>query len=152
MAVATEQPTPDDVAAFVKLIPTLTAQITQLRTAVRQTTHNLVSSDIQTAKGLSLLDLKIQTLLSYLSNLAFVMLLKAEGGKLEEHPVVDKLIEARTVLEKLRPLETKLRYQIEKLVKGAAQALADARVGAEDGAGSTGCGFFPTWQFYHQRP
>ena len=98
---------------------------------------------MQTKNGLSLLDIKIHSLLSYLTNLAFLLLLKAEGGRLESHPAVDQLIEARTVLEKLRPLEVKLRYQIEKLVKAATQALADAQAGAAtDGTGSTGCGLF----------
>ena len=39
----------------------------------------------------------------------------AEGGSL----AVDRLIELRVVLEKMRPLEMKLKYQIDKLVKAA---------------------------------
>jgi hypothetical protein len=122
----------------------LTRSSLPLSSSTRLRSYRIKTSDLQTKSGLSLLDIKIHSLLSYLTNLAFLVLLKTQGGQLEEHPVVDHLIEARTVLEKLRPLETKLRYQIEKLVKAATSALADAQQGivagsAEDTAGSTGC-------------
>lgn len=35
------------------------------------------------------------------------------------HPVVEQLVRIRTLLEKLRPLDAKLKYQIEKLLKVA---------------------------------
>ncbi|KAI9021218.1 hypothetical protein DFJ74DRAFT_607266, partial [Hyaloraphidium curvatum] len=97
------------------------------------------TSNIHTKSGLSLLDVKIHALLSYLANLSFFLLLKVDGARVEEHPAVDRMIEARTVLEKLRPLETKLRYQIEKLVKAATAALESAAAGgAPEAVDSTG--------------
>lgn len=41
------------------------------------------------------------------------------GQKIEHDPTIDRLIEIRTVLEKIRPIDYKLRYQIDKLVKTA---------------------------------
>lgn len=41
------------------------------------------------------------------------------GQKVEKDPSIDRLIEIRTVLEKIRPIDHKLRYQIDKLVKTA---------------------------------
>lgn len=41
------------------------------------------------------------------------------GQRIENDPAIDRLIEIRTVLEKIRPIDLKLRYQIDKLVKTA---------------------------------
>lgn len=41
------------------------------------------------------------------------------GQKIVNDPSIDRLIEIRTVLEKIRPIDYKLRYQIDKLVKTA---------------------------------
>ncbi|XP_072480191.1 neuroguidin isoform X1 [Notamacropus eugenii] len=55
----------------------------------------------------------------YLMDLSYLILDKASGSSLQEHPAVLRLVEIRTVLEKLRPLDQKLKYQIDKLVKTA---------------------------------
>lgn len=41
------------------------------------------------------------------------------GERIENDPSIDRLIEIRTILEKIRPIDYKLRYQIDKLVKTA---------------------------------
>lgn len=41
------------------------------------------------------------------------------GKQIENDPAIDRLVELRTVLEKIRPIDYKLRYQIDKLVKTA---------------------------------
>jgi len=46
--------------------------------------------------------------------------LKAEGKPVKDHPVIDQLVKLRVLLEKVRPLDQKLKYQIEKLLKIAA--------------------------------
>ncbi|KAG3260915.1 neuroguidin, transcript variant X3 [Ictidomys tridecemlineatus] len=55
----------------------------------------------------------------YLMDLSHLILDKASGGSLQGHAAVLRLVEIRTVLEKLRPLDQKLKYQIDKLVKTA---------------------------------
>ena len=56
---------------------------------------------------------------SYVINLVELMLHKTQGKKIMQDPCVDRLVEIRTVLEKIRPLDQKLRYQIDKLIKTA---------------------------------
>ncbi|XP_023014104.2 neuroguidin-A isoform X2 [Leptinotarsa decemlineata] len=88
---------------------------------------NLVDSMIQrvrkgeltTDQGLSFLEMKYNMLLSYLINLTYVVLRKCSGEKIEGDPCIDRLIEIRTVLEKIKPIDNKLKYQIDKLVKTA---------------------------------
>lgn len=88
---------------------------------------NLVDSMIQKVKqgelstdqGLNFLEVKYNMLLSYLINLTYVVLRKCSGEQIENDPSIDRLIEIRTVLEKMRPINHKLKYQIDKLVKSA---------------------------------
>lgn len=48
------------------------------------------------------------------------------GQRIEKDPSIDRLIEIRTVLEKIRPIDHKLRYQIDKLVKTAVTGSTNA--------------------------
>ncbi|KAK1755536.1 Sas10/Utp3/C1D family-domain-containing protein [Echria macrotheca] len=93
-------------------------------------------SNIQPPKdGISLLDVKNELLLSYLQNLIFLILLKLRQAKngvpAEKHLddlVVKKLVELRLYLEKgTRPLEDKLRYQIDKMLRAADDAERNAK-------------------------
>lgn len=45
------------------------------------------------------------------------------GDEIDGDPAIDRLIEIRTVLEKIRPIDQKLRYQIDKLVKTAVEGV-----------------------------
>ena len=57
---------------------------------------------------------------SYLTDLSYIMLRKAKGQSINGDPAVLRLAENRTVLEKMRPIDQKLTYQIDKLIKTAA--------------------------------
>jgi hypothetical protein len=71
-------------------------------------------------KGISYLQVKLQLLLNYSMNISFYLALKAEGKSVKDHPVIDHLVKLRTILEKTSPLDKKLKYQIDKLLKTAA--------------------------------
>ncbi|ENN75239.1 hypothetical protein YQE_08248, partial [Dendroctonus ponderosae] len=77
------------------------------------------NGELSTDQGLSFLEVKYNMLLSYLINLTYVVLRKCSGEPIEGHPCIDRLIEIRTVMEKMRPIDHKLKYQIDKLVKNA---------------------------------
>ena len=59
----------------------------------------------------------------------FYLLLKSEGRSVRDHPVVLRLVEIRAYLEKLRPIDRKLKYQIDKLLK---MAVGGAGAGGEE--------------------
>ncbi|KAI6085750.1 hypothetical protein F4821DRAFT_144948 [Hypoxylon rubiginosum] len=114
-----------------------------------------------TKDGVSLLDAKNELLLSYLQNLVFLILIKirnAKNGNSEESnkegqldlsdSVVKKLVELRLYLDKgVRPLEEKLQFQLDKILRAAddadriaAQAAKDAEAAgseSEDGSGES---------------
>lgn len=77
------------------------------------------SKKLLTKEGLSLFDTKNQLLLSYLSYLSYYVLLKTHGISIASHPVVERLIESRLLLQKIRPIEVALKPQLEKLLQMA---------------------------------
>lgn len=60
--------------------------------------------------------------LAYLHHLVHIILSKACGTSLDQNTVVEGLVKQRLVLDKIKPLEAKLRYQIQKLVTKADNA------------------------------
>ncbi|KAK4722549.1 hypothetical protein R3W88_012782 [Solanum pinnatisectum] len=74
--------------------------------------------------GLDTVSLKVQALtakhlllLNYCQSLVYYLLRKAKGLSIEEQLVVRSLVEMRFFLEKIRPIDKKLRYQIQKLTR-----------------------------------
>jgi Sas10/Utp3/C1D family len=62
-----------------------------------------------TKHGMTYLEMKYNLLLSYCSFLSFFILLKVEGRTATKgHPVIEKLIHIKTLLERLRPMDLKL--------------------------------------------
>ena len=91
--------------------------------------------------GISLLDTKNELFLSYLQNLVFLILLKLRDAKSEpsktDHGqedtvadgVVKRLVELRVYLDRgVKPLENKLRYQIDNAVRAADEQEARSRL------------------------
>uniref|UniRef100_V9L5H8 Neuroguidin n=1 Tax=Callorhinchus milii TaxID=7868 RepID=V9L5H8_CALMI len=115
MAAQLEADVPSAVAALVTLkdqVSCVTAQVQALLRGIR-------SGSYRTSEGISFLEVKNQLLVSYLIDLSHVIALKAHGRSLEHQPGVLRLTEIRTVLEKMRPIDQKLRYQLDKLIKTA---------------------------------
>lgn len=53
---------------------------------------------------------------------------------MKDHPVVTRLVELRTYLEKVRPVDKKMQYQIDKLLAAGAKAAAGGLGGGAEGA------------------
>ncbi|PVH94374.1 hypothetical protein DM02DRAFT_618647 [Periconia macrospinosa] len=127
----------------------LESLLNTLTTSIQSATEALPNSDILPPKeGISLFDVKNELLLSYLQNLVFLIILKlrARSGKEEEtdttlnpqDEVVKKLVELRVYLEKgVRPLENRLKYQIDKIVRAADDAARKATQTEKQAAAKT---------------
>ena len=92
-------------------------------TDLRERTWPLIerADEIVTEKAKTFLKLKEQILLTYTTNIAFYGMLKANGGLLKDHPVITTLAELRGLIEKMEPIENKLRYQMDKMLNGEAK-------------------------------
>ena len=75
---------------------------------------------LATAEGVSYLEAKYLLLLHYCIHLVFYVLLKAEGRSARDHPVIARLVEIRAFLERARPIDKRLRYQMDRLLAAAA--------------------------------
>ncbi|KAF1979751.1 hypothetical protein BU23DRAFT_104424 [Bimuria novae-zelandiae CBS 107.79] len=108
---------------------TLESLLSTLTTSIQSATDALPKDDfLPPQDGISLLDVKNELLLSYLQNLVFLIVLKLRVRKEEQPPgpqdeVVQKLVELRVYLEKgVRPLENRLKYQIDRIIRAADDA------------------------------
>ncbi|XP_054710713.1 neuroguidin-A-like [Uloborus diversus] len=103
--------------------------VPEVASTVLETIQNVikqVKKDEFQGKGLSFLDMKNQMMLSYVTNLTYIILKKISGQKIEGEPAIERLVELRTTLEKIRPIDEKLKYQINKLVSTASSGTVDA--------------------------
>ena len=119
-----------------QLTPADLNQLTSLYTAVRTTAsslHHAVRAYItslpqqpSTAAGNSLYELKNKLLLAYLLRLVHVVRLRVSGQSIAEEPSVDEMNEIRVVLERIRPIEKRIKYSVDKLLAAPADASAAA--------------------------
>ena len=150
-----------DLALFVSTLQAMAASSSSV--------SNLLSTtDIpEYSNGISLLGLKNDLLLSYMHNITLLALARLHGksltaasvgtgsgnGEQEETPassvssgsnrvrklLVERMVQERVVLEKVKPLEVRLRYQIDKLIKKAENADRQGDAAADDEIGNGGC-------------
>jgi len=116
-----EEIQPDYVAQTTKLLNEINASVLETKESIGK----IANKEYNTSKGISLLDVKCHTLMSYLGDLAYVILKKCKFESIKDSPSIERLVEQRTVLERIRPLEFKIKYQIDKLVKTALSGSVD---------------------------
>lgn len=118
----------EQMAVIMSEAPELVGLLEDLRTSMDEIKGKMEPLLIQvkagnyaTSEGLSYLEAKHLLLLSYCTAIVFYLLLRAEGKSVRDHPVIARLMEMRMYLEKIRPIDKKLQYQIDKLLKAASQ-------------------------------
>ncbi|XP_053119626.1 neuroguidin [Hemicordylus capensis] len=116
---ALEERVEADLPAALGLLESLQEQVVAVTQHVRCLAQKVQAGAYPTEKGLSFLEVKDQLLLQYLQDLSHLILEKTSGRSLADHPALLRLVETRTVLEKMRPIDQKLKYQVDKLVKTA---------------------------------
>ena len=149
----------DGAPELVALAGELQTALEEVRTRAGPLTDAVRRGEFATKDGISYLDAKHLTLLSYCMNIVFYILLKARasssvaGERVRDHPVVKRLLEARTYLEKARPIDKKMAYQLDRLLKMASSAgAADHAVGSHGDDEGGGAGFVDADDPMHLRP
>jgi len=74
-------------------------------------------NNITIKQGLSYLESKNNMLLIYSIYMTYYALLKSQGKLINSHPVIKKLIYLKYLIEKTKNIDTKLKPQIDKLIK-----------------------------------
>ncbi|CAB4297815.1 unnamed protein product [Prunus armeniaca] len=103
-----------------------------VRIKVQALTAKVKSNNYPTVEGISYLEAKHLLLLNYCQSLVYYLLRKARGFSINGHPVVQSLVEIRLFLEKIRPIDKKLQYQIEKLTKVTASTTENVQPGEKE--------------------
>lgn len=116
-------------ASMAALDPSLPALLDTLNASLASATSAFPSEHdilLPPADGISLLDIKNELLLSYLQNLVFLIILKLRNDPENvsiSAQATKKLNAQRVYLEKgVRPLEGRLKYQIDKVLRAADDA------------------------------
>ncbi|GAA5973357.1 hypothetical protein JCM11641_003089 [Rhodosporidiobolus odoratus] len=129
-------PSPADLATLRSLLKEIKTGVAAVKQSAGGWKQRLASTNELTyPSGISLLSLKNHLLLSYLHHLVALFTLKLSSRSLtapESAEVVQQLVKLRVVLEKVSPLEQKLKYQVEKLVRKADQFEEEGAQGEED--------------------
>lgn len=102
-----------------------------VRRKVEELTHKVKQNQLPTADGMTYLETKHLLLLGYCQSIVYYLLRKAQGLSIDGHPVVRSLVEIRLFLEKIRPIDKKMDYQIQRLTR-AASAPEKIASGVED--------------------
>nr|XP_022343323.1 neuroguidin-like isoform X1 [Crassostrea virginica] len=116
----------EEVGEAVSLLETVESQTQDVTKLVDHLHQKVMEGGYSTSKGISFLELKYQLLLSYLIDLTYITLQKSQGSSIQGDPAVERLVEIRTVLEKMRPIDKKLKYQVDKVVRTAASGGTDS--------------------------
>ncbi|TQE07515.1 hypothetical protein C1H46_006835 [Malus baccata] len=88
-----------------------------VRAKVQALTTKVKANYYPTADWISYLEAKHLLLLNYCQPLVYYSLRKAKKFLINGYPVVRSLVEIRLFLEKIRPIDKKLQYQVENLTK-----------------------------------
>ena len=130
MATAQEEPT--GLQNISTLLETLTSSLSTTGSSLPKATRE-EPTDVSIEPpqdGISLLDTKSDLLLSYLHNLVFLIIFQlrklkedSDGDDVDEslqEDIVKKLVELRIYMDRgVRPLEGRLKYQVDKVIKAA---------------------------------
>lgn len=112
-------------------VPALLSALTESLTSATSSLPSDYDQLLPPADGISLLDTKNILLLSYIQNLVFLIILKLRQTPQRDRNAstdlsagaIKKLVELRVYMERgVRPLEGRLKYQIEKVLRAADDA------------------------------
>ncbi|KAI3758398.1 hypothetical protein L6452_05959 [Arctium lappa] len=115
---------------LVTVLKDIKGGLDDLRAKIQVLTSKVKSGLYPTADGISYLEAKHLLLLNYCQTVVYYLLLKAKGLPIEGHPLVHSLLQTRLFLEKIRPIDKKLQYQIQKLTRLTGNPMED--VGSDD--------------------
>ncbi|WOH02447.1 hypothetical protein DCAR_0521836 [Daucus carota subsp. sativus] len=101
---------------LVGLLTELSDASEQLENIVNPLITKVRKGNIANKGGLKFLELKQVLLLSYCQAITFYLLLKSEGQPVRDHPVIERLVEIKSLLEKMKKLDENLPTELEDIL------------------------------------
>ena len=109
--------TPKQLEQFTTIIDEVQNKSAESKALIQKLSKKVQEESFTTKNGLSFLEMKNHVMIDYLANLTYVMLRKCSGKSINNEKAIERICEDRTVLEKIKPIEKKLKYQIDKALK-----------------------------------
>jgi len=125
----------DDAPKLLAALKEMKDGLDLVRGKVEAVTRKVKENQLPTANGIGYLEAKNHLLLGYCQDIVYYLLRKAKGLSVDGHPVVRSLVEIRLFLEKIRPIDKKAEYQIQKLTNAADGATAREKAGTAEAKG-----------------
>ena len=100
---------------LVSKLANISASVDKINKFIPDISERTADSELQ--NGLSLMQLKNTILMVHNANLLHLISKKLKGEPIKDSSTVDRLIESRVLMERMKPLEVKLKYQMERLLK-----------------------------------
>eukprot|EP00803_Ostreobium_quekettii_P000750 evm.model.scf_553.2 EVM.evm.TU.scf_553.2 scf_553:24405-31154(-) len=132
----------DDIPEVAAMCAELKESLHEVRKKITPLLKEVRAGGLCDNEGLNYLEAKQLLLLHYCLCILFFLLLKLEGKSVKDHPVVVRLVEIRANLEKIRPIDRRLQYQLDKLLRAAkmAKEAEEAEEAGQDAADLHQCG------------
>ncbi|KAL6839996.1 hypothetical protein ACP4OV_029806 [Aristida adscensionis] len=125
----------DDAPKLLAALKEMRDGLDLVRGKVEALTQKVKDNELPTANGIGYLEAKNHLLIGYCQDIVYYLLRKAKGLSVDSHPVVRSLVEIRLFLEKIRPIDKKAEYQIQKLTNAADGAASREKSGNADADG-----------------
>ncbi|CAL1703498.1 unnamed protein product [Somion occarium] len=152
MSIETEQQSEINMDDLAKSLDEIRLSMSSAREAIRSLQEKVDRGELDTREGISLLSVKSNVMLQYLQNLVLLSAHRALGHSLADRTPpsepfidqkrgargsdagdrVDSMIESRLALEKVKLMEGKMKYQIDKLVRAAQEPVKSTQDGSID--------------------
>uniref|UniRef100_A0A8C2G9X1 UTP3 small subunit processome component n=1 Tax=Cyprinus carpio TaxID=7962 RepID=A0A8C2G9X1_CYPCA len=106
---------------LLELIQDFKAKLTELREEVQPLVEMVKDGQIPPGKGAKYLITKQQLYLNYCTNISFYLVLKAKRIPAHNHPVIERLLTYRNLINELGAVDARLAPQLRQLLSGEQQ-------------------------------
>ncbi|KAI4310749.1 hypothetical protein MLD38_035701 [Melastoma candidum] len=106
---------------LVGLLSELNEAVEELEKKINPLLVLLKEREQTTDSGFRYLEVKQILLMAYCQAITFYLLLKSEGQPVRDHPVIARLVEIKSLLDKMRKLDESLPLKLEEILKRKSQ-------------------------------
>jgi len=103
-----------DLPRFHRLLIDMKEHSDDINITIKKILEKIHSENIHINEGISLLNVKNLSMLQYIGDMIGIIRCKASGASIQDFGFAKRSTESRVVLEKIQPLEKKIKYQIDK--------------------------------------
>lgn len=117
---------------LIGLLSELNEAVDEIESKVNPVLNKVQNGKIAVGAGLQYLELKQLILLSYCQAITFYLLLKSEGQAVRDHPVIARLVEIKSLLDKVKQLDEILPSELEEIINKYHQEDADGKLNKDN--------------------